>query len=59
MMNDPIVEEVRRNRQAHAARYNNDLAVIFKALQKREQLSSRTVVDCSPRLLHHPESVSS
>lgn len=45
MMNDPIVDEVRRIRQAHAARYNNDLAEICKALKAREQSSSRVVVN--------------
>lgn len=50
-MNDPIVEEIRRHRQAHAARYNNDLTAICKALQAREQSSSRVVVNRSPRLI--------
>ena len=45
MMNDPIVEEVRRLRQAHAARYNNDLAAICEALKARELSSSRVVVN--------------
>ncbi|WP_299696753.1 type II toxin-antitoxin system VapC family toxin [Hydrocarboniphaga sp.] len=53
MMNDPIVEEVRRNRQAHAARYNNDLAAICKALKAREASSGRIVVNRPPRLLPH------
>lgn len=51
MMNDPIVEEVRRNRRAHAARYNNDLAAICKALKAREESSGRIVVNRPPRLL--------
>lgn len=55
MMNDPIVEEVRRNRQAHAARYNNDLVAICKALQTREKSSGRVVVNRPPRLLPHSE----
>lgn len=50
-MNDPIVEEVRRHRQAHAARYNNDLSAICKALQAREQSSGRVVVNRAPRLV--------
>ena len=45
MVNDPIVEEVRRLRQAHAARYNNDLAAICEALKARERSSSRVVVN--------------
>ena len=49
MMNDPIVEEVRRYREAHAARYNNDLGAICKALKDREKASSRKLVNRSPR----------
>ena len=45
MVNDPIVEEVRRLRQAHAARYNNDLAAICEALKARERSSGRVVVN--------------
>jgi hypothetical protein len=51
MMNDPIVEEVRQHRQAHAARYNHDLAAICKALQAKEKLSNRLVVTRPPRLV--------
>ncbi len=40
MMDDPIVEEVRKHRQAHAAKYNNDLKAICAALKIREQQSS-------------------
>lgn len=49
-MNDPIVEEVRIHRQAHAARYNNDLSAICKALQNRERTSVRIVIDRPPRV---------
>ena len=49
-MNDPIIEEVRLHRQAHAALYNNDLSAICKALQNREQTSGRKVVNRPPRL---------
>lgn len=51
MMDDPIVEEVRKHRQAHAAKYNNDLKAICEALKIREQQSSRKVVNRAPRLL--------
>lgn len=50
MMDDPIVEEVRKHRQAHAAKYSNDLKAICAALKIREQQSSRKVVNRSPRL---------
>ena len=45
MMNDPIIEEIRRVRQAHAAKHNNDIAEICKALKLQEQLSLRPVVN--------------
>ncbi len=33
MKDDPIVEEIRRVRSAHAARYGNDLDRIFFAIK--------------------------
>jgi hypothetical protein len=38
-MNDPIVEEVRRVRDAHAARFNYDLDAIFEDIKEREKKS--------------------
>jgi hypothetical protein len=38
-MNDPIVDEVRRVRDAHAARFNYDLDAIFQDIKKREKES--------------------
>lgn len=38
-MNDPIVEEVRRVRDAHAARFNYDLDAIFQDIKEREKKS--------------------
>ena len=50
MMDDPIVEEIRRNRQAHAARYNNDLTAIGNALRELEKTTTRRVVNrAAPR----------
>jgi len=51
MLNDPIVEEVRKNGQTFAARFNNDLAAICKALKDKERLSGRMVVNRAPRRL--------
>ena len=48
MLNDPIVEEVRKNGQEFAARFNNDLAAICKALKEKERLSGRRVVNRAP-----------
>ena len=41
MIDDPVVEEIRAYRQAHAARFNYDLAAIFAAVIEREKSSSR------------------
>jgi hypothetical protein len=37
MINDPIVEEIRAFRSAHAAKYGNDLDRIFIAIKEREK----------------------
>jgi len=41
---DPIVEEVRRVRDAYAARFNYDLRAIFRDLKEKEKSSGRKVV---------------
>ena len=38
-MNDPIVDEVRRIRDAHAARFNYDLDAIFLDIKEQEKKS--------------------
>jgi hypothetical protein len=43
-MHDPIVEEIRRVREAHAASFHFDLDAIFADLKKRERQSRRKVV---------------
>lgn len=43
-MNDPIVDEVRRIRDAHAARFNYDLDAIFRDIKEREQKSGLVFV---------------
>ena len=45
MKNDPIVDEVRNNGLALAARYNNNIEAICKALKEREQTSGRMIVN--------------
>lgn len=46
---DPIVEEVREIRQAHAQRFNYDLRAIFDDLRKQQDQSGRTYVRFEPR----------
>lgn len=42
---DSIVEEVRRIREAHAAKFNYDPDAIFRDIKERERLSGRTYVN--------------
>jgi hypothetical protein len=44
-MNDPIVDEVRRIRDTHAARFNYDLDAIFQDIKERERLSGLKFVN--------------
>ena len=49
MVNDALVDEVRNNGLAFAARFNNDMAAICMALRDDERASGRTVVDRAVR----------
>lgn len=44
MNHDPIVDEVRRARDAYAARFNYDLRAIFRDLKEKQKLSGRKIV---------------
>jgi hypothetical protein len=48
-MNDPIVDEVRRVRDGHAARFNYDLDAIFRDIKEQERKSGRKFVSFPPR----------
>ena len=48
---DPIVEEVREARQAHAAKFDYDLAAICDDLKKKEKDCGHPVVSLSPKRL--------
>jgi hypothetical protein len=41
---DPIVDEVRRVRDAYAARFNYDLRAIYRDLKEQEKRSGRKLV---------------
>ena len=43
-MNDPIVDEVRRVRGEHAARFNYDLWAIYRDIQEQQKRSGLTFV---------------
>jgi hypothetical protein len=48
-MNDPIVDEVRRVRDAHAAMFNYDLDAIFRDIKEQERKSGLKFVSYAPR----------
>jgi len=48
-MNDPIVDEVRRVRDAHAAMFNYDLDAIFQDIKEQEKKSGLKSVSYPPR----------
>ena len=50
-MNDPIVDEVRKVRDAHAASFNYDLHAIFLDIKKREKERGLHFVDGVARQL--------
>ena len=57
-MNDPIVDEVRRVRGEHAARFNYDLWAIFRDIQEQQKRSGLKFVsfadDTEPNKPLHP-----
>ena len=48
-MNDPIVDKVRRVRDAHAAMFNYDLDAIFQDIKEQEKTSGLKFVSYPPR----------
>lgn len=48
MKDDPIVEEIRKVRIAHAARYGNDLDRIFAAIKEEEKKYAAKLVNREP-----------
>jgi hypothetical protein len=47
-MNDPIVDEVWRVREAHAARFNYDLDAIYRDIKEQEKRSGLKYVSYAP-----------
>lgn len=54
MKPDPIVAEVRKAREAHAAKFNYDLLAICSDLRKKEKESCHPVVSRQPKLRLKP-----
>jgi hypothetical protein len=48
-MKDPIVEEVRKIRNAHAALFNYDIHAICEDLRKKEKCCGHIVVSLPPK----------
>lgn len=48
-MDDPIVEEIRKGREEHAARFNYDLDEIYKDIKRMEKASGRVLVNLQPK----------
>jgi hypothetical protein len=51
---NPIVDEVRRVRDAYAAQFNYDLDAIFQDVKEQDRKSKRTFVAPSARSAHLP-----
>jgi hypothetical protein len=49
MTDDPIVAEIRKVRQAHAGRFNNDIAAICADYRRLQKESGRQYVTFTPR----------
>ena len=49
MKEDPIVVEVRKIREAHAAQFNYDLTAIYRDLKQQEKASGQVFVSFPPR----------
>ena len=47
-MNDPIVDEVRRVRDAHAAQFQYDLDAIYQDIKDQERKSVQAFVSFAP-----------
>jgi hypothetical protein len=49
MIKDPIVEEVRKEREAHAAKFNYDIRAIYEDIKKQEKKNKRKFVTLPPK----------
>lgn len=49
MKSDPIVEEIRAARKAHATQFKNDLTAICTDLKKQEKACGHLVVTLPPK----------
>ncbi len=54
MLNDPIVEEIRRIRDEHAARFNYDLDAIFDDFERSQKDLGLPLVTLPPNRVAKP-----
>lgn len=57
MWEDPIVAEVRKVREAHAAQFNYNLEAIYRNLKRQEKNSARAFVSYPPRRIESVEMI--
>ncbi len=49
MWEDPIVEEIRKIREDHAAKFNHDLDAIYRDLKEQDKRDPRKMVSLPPK----------
>jgi hypothetical protein len=54
MWEDPIVAEIRKIRNEHAAKFNYDIAAICEDIRRQEKESGREYVSYPPRRIEPP-----
>lgn len=52
MWNDPIIEEIHKIREEHAAKFNYDLRAIVREYQEQQKRSGKAVVSFSEKNFH-------
>lgn len=58
MKSDPIIDEVRRVREAHAAKFNYDLSAICADFRKQQDEMGLSVVSRPPKMRFQTETTS-
>ena len=54
MWEDPIVEEIRKNREEYAARFNYDIKAICRAAREHQEKSERKIVSLPAKRVARP-----
>lgn len=51
MIHDEIIEEIRKYREEHAKKFNNDMDLIYQDFKKNERKSKREIVNLPAKRL--------